>query len=110
MIVTFKSKASGDLIYFKDVALKLLKLMGRDEKIPSALFTEDVATALAQLQQGLNAIAESEREKAAQTEAEQTNKGQSDTGKAYISLNVRAMPLVEMLQKAQKKQCPVQWE
>lgn len=109
MIVTFKSKASGDLIYFKDVALKLLKLMGRDEKIPSALFTEDVATALAQLQQGLAAIAETEREKVAQTEDAAGN-GQSGAGKAYVSLNVRALPLVEMLQKAQKKQCPVQWE
>ena len=29
MIVTFKSKASGDLIYFKDAALRLLDLMGR---------------------------------------------------------------------------------
>ncbi|PKM19827.1 MAG: DUF1840 domain-containing protein [Gammaproteobacteria bacterium HGW-Gammaproteobacteria-15] len=110
MIVTFKSKASGDLIYFKDVALKLLTLMGRDDKVPSALFAEDVATALTQLQQGLTAIAETEREKAAQTEAEAAGTGQSGAGKAYVSLNVRALPLVEMLQKAQKKQCPVQWE
>ncbi|MCS4307556.1 hypothetical protein M2404_001890 [Rheinheimera pacifica] len=109
MIVTFKSKASGDLIYFKDVALKLLTLMGRDEKVPSALFAEDVATALTQLQQGLAAIADTEREKAAQAE-EATGNGQSGAGKAYVSLNIRAMPLVEMLQKATKKQCPVQWE
>lgn len=109
MIVTFKSKASGDLIYFKDVALKLLTLMGRDEKVPSALFAEDVATALTQLQQGLAAIANTEREKAAQAE-EAVGNGQSGAGKAYVSLNIRAMPLVEMLQKAVKKQCPVQWE
>lgn len=110
MIVTFKSKASGDLIYFKDVALKLLKLMGRDEKIPSALFSEDVAPALAKLEQGLTAIAKTEQEKAAKTEAEATDNRQSGAGKAYISLNVRAIPLVEMLQKAQKKHSPVQWE
>lgn len=109
MIVTFKSKASGDLIYFKDIALKLLTLMGRDEKVPSALFAEDVATALTQLQQGLAAIANTEREKAAQAE-EAAGNGQSGAGKAYVSLNIRAMPLVEMLQKAVKKQCPVQWE
>lgn len=110
MIVTFKSKASGDLIYFKDVALKLLNLMGRDEKIPSALYAEDVVTALTQLQQGLDAIAQTEREKAAANDAAQADKNQSDTGKAYISLTVRAQPLVEMLEKAQKKQCSVQWE
>ncbi|WP_166670443.1 MULTISPECIES: DUF1840 domain-containing protein [Rheinheimera] len=106
MIVTFKSKASGDLIYFKDAALKLLKLMGRDEKVPSALYAEDVAAALQQLQQGLAEIAEQEKAKAQQQEEGQA----SSDGKKYISLNTRAIPLLEMLQKAQKKQCPVSWE
>ncbi len=109
MIVTFKSKASGDLIYFKDIALKLLKLMGRDDKVPSALYAEDVAAALAQLQQGLADIAEAERAKAAQSAAEHTA-GPSGANKSYISLQVRAMPLLEMLQKAQQKNCPLQWE
>ena len=108
MIVTFKSKASGDLIYFKDAAVKLLQLMGRDDKVPSALYAEDVAAALARLELELSAIADVEREKAAQAEA--NNASKQDSGKPYISLNVRAMPLLEMLKKAQKKQCPVQWE
>lgn len=106
MIVTFKSKASGDLIYFKDAALKLLKLMGRDEKVPSALYAEDVPAALQKLQQGLAEIAEQEKAKAQQQEEEQA----SSDSKKYISLNTRAIPLLEMLQKAQKKQCPVSWE
>ena len=101
MIVTFRSKASGDLIYFKDVALKLLHLMGRDDKVPSALYADDVATALTQLQQGLAAIADSEREKAEQAEAATAN--QPAGGKVHVSLTVRATPLLEMLQKAQKK-------
>ncbi|MDP2713498.1 DUF1840 domain-containing protein [Rheinheimera sp.] len=108
MIVTFKSKASGDLIYFKDAALKLLQLMGRDDKVPSALYADDVGAALAQLQQGLAAIAETERAKAEQTEAEIADK--PNGGKGHVSLNVRAVPLIEMLQKAQKKHSPVQWE
>lgn len=106
MIVTFKSKASGDLIYFKDAALRLLDLMGRDEKVPSALYAEDVPAALQQLQQGLAEIADKENAKAQQQEDGQT----SPDGKKYISLNIRALPLLEMLQKAQKKQCPVSWE
>lgn len=104
MIVTFKSKASGDLVYFKDAALRLLKLMGRDEKLPSAMYAEDVPAALQQLQQGLAEIAEQESAKVQQQE--QT----SADGKKYISLNTRAVPLLDMLQKAQKKQCPVSWE
>jgi len=113
MIVTFKSKASGDLIYFKDAALRLLQLMGRDNKVPSALYAEDVSAALTALQQGLAAIAEAERVKAEQTKAEQGWDEPADNeqnSKAQISLNTRALPLLEMLQKAHKKQCPVSWE
>lgn len=108
MIVTFKSKATGNLIYFKDIAVKLLSLMGRDDKVPSALYAEDVPGALEKLQLALSAIAEEEQLKAAQSEAgiEQNEV----KAKPYISLTVRAQPLVEMLQRAVKKQCPVQWE
>lgn len=108
MIVTFKSKASGDLIYFKDVAIKLLQLMGRDDKVPSALYAEDVGAALAQLQQGLAAITEAERQKAEQADSVQADNAQG--AKEQVSLKVRAMPLLEMLQKALKKQSPVLWE
>ncbi|MBU1310780.1 DUF1840 domain-containing protein [Rheinheimera muenzenbergensis] len=108
MIVTFKSKASGDLIYFKDIALKLLQLMGRDDKVPSALYAEDVGSALALLQQGLAAIAATERAKAEQANTDIAD--QPHAGKERVSLQVRAVPLLEMLQKAQKKHCPVLWQ
>jgi len=108
MIVTFKSKATGNLIYFKDIAVKLLSLMGRDDKVPSALYAEDVSVALTKLQLALTAIAEEEQAKAEQSEA---GIAQNEVkAKPYISLTVRAQPLVEMLQRAAKKQCPVLWE
>ena len=107
MIVTFRSKATGNLIYFKDIAVKLLSLMGRDDKVPSALYAEDVPAALEKLQQALAAMAEEERLKAEQSEAGvEQNEAKA---KPYISLTVRAQPLVEMLQRAVKKQCPVLW-
>jgi hypothetical protein len=110
MIVTFKSKASGDLIYFKDIAVKLLNLMGRDDKVPSALYAEDVAPALTALQNGLAKIAAEEQQKAQQSEANQEAEPLQGGTKPYISLTVRAQPMLEMLQKAVKKQCPVLWE
>ena len=110
MIVTFKTKVSGDVIYFKDIALQLLGLMGRDDKVPSALFAEDVTAALTQLQQGLAKVAEAERVKVEQAEAALMADNRNKTGKSYISLNTRAIPLLELLQKAEKKHSPVQWE
>ena len=108
MIVTFKSKASGDLIYFKDAALKLLQLMGRDDKVPSALYADDVGAALMQLQQGLAAIADSEREKAEQAEAAMAN--QPAGGKVHVSLTVRAVPLLEMIETAVRQPSDLMWE
>lgn len=104
MIVTFKSKASGDVIYFKEIALKLLQMMQRDDKVPSALYAEDVPAALVALQQALAAVAEEERQKVVQSEQRE------ERAKPYISLITRAEPLLNLLQKAQKKQCPVMWE
>lgn len=108
MIVTFKSKATGNLIYFKDIAVTLLKMMGRDDKVPSALFAEEVMPALEKLQQALGAL---QAERAAAKTTSQSPKEQDvSEDKVVISLQVRAQPLLEMLQKAAKKNCPVMWE
>jgi hypothetical protein len=42
MLVTFKSRAHADVIMFGEVALKLIKLMGRRETVPSAIRPEDI--------------------------------------------------------------------
>lgn len=107
MIVTFKSKATGNLIYFKDIALKLLALMGRDDKVPSALYAEEVGAALEKLQQ---ALSELQTESVAKAKADASKEHDIPEDKVIISLQVRAQPLLEMLQKAAKKNCPVMWE
>ena len=43
MLITFKTRASyPDITMFGDVALQLLKLMGRRETVPSAMEPEDI--------------------------------------------------------------------
>lgn len=101
MIVTFKSKASADIIYFKDIALQLLRMMGRDDKVPSALYAEDVASALQQLQDNLA------RGAGGNQSATSDN---SDSPAERVSISVRAQPLLEVLKKSLKKNCPVHWE
>ena len=100
MIVTFKSKATGNLIYFKDIALKLLALMGRDDKVPSALYAEEVGAALEKLQQ---ALSELQAESVAKAKADASKEHDIPEDKVIISIQVRAQPLLEMLQKAAKK-------
>jgi hypothetical protein len=56
MLVTFRSKAWGNVTLFGDVALTLLKMMGHSGTVPSALLARDIPSALARLKQALAAI------------------------------------------------------
>lgn len=107
MIVTFKSKASGDIVYTADVAFKLLDMMGRDDKVPSALYAEDVAAALEALRTGLAQYAARQQAKSANDE---DDTDQDAAQKRQIALTVRAQPLLQLLEKAAKKHCPVLWQ
>ena len=55
MLVTFRSKASADVVMFGDVAVRLLKLMGHSGVVLSAILAEDVGAALCQLKQAVEA-------------------------------------------------------
>ncbi|NIQ11695.1 MAG: DUF1840 domain-containing protein, partial [Gammaproteobacteria bacterium] len=55
MLVVFSSKAHGDVMMFGDVAKRLLKMMGMTGNIPGAVNGEDVAKALATLEEAVNA-------------------------------------------------------
>ena len=55
MLVTFRSKASADVVMFGDVAVRLIKLMGHSGVVPSAILAEDVGAALCQLKQAVEA-------------------------------------------------------
>lgn len=114
MIVTFKSKAGSDTAYFKNIALKLLMMMGRDDKVPSAFYAEDVPAALQSLQQALAKLKQ-EQEQEQEKEKEQPQDDEADINQQqvkseHVSIETRAQPLITLLTKAVKKQESVFWE
>lgn len=92
MLVTFKTKAYSDITMFGDVAISLLHLMGHSGTIPGAINAEDVPYALERLQ----AAVSKERKTPADEEA--------------VSLATRALPLIELLAAAKKRNCFVSWD
>ena len=102
MLITFKSRAHADVIMFGEVALKLIKLMGRDETVPSAIQPEDIPQALKSLREGVAvedaAVIENETEDIEEEEVEQ------------VSVHNRALPLIEILNAAERENVPVMWE
>jgi hypothetical protein len=83
----------------------LLELMGRLPKAPGALFAEDVAEALALLQQGL---AEQEAREHAGLPQDPADKDQEKPN--AIPLKNRAVPLIALMQAAVREKKGVSWE
>lgn len=103
MLITFSTRArSPDVIMFDDVALQLLKLMGRRTRVPSAIEPADIPDAL----QKLRAALATENRTITQS---QPQDDEDEVGED-ISLSVRAGPLIELLEAAQGQNVPVMWE
>ncbi|MBU1618488.1 MAG: DUF1840 domain-containing protein [Gammaproteobacteria bacterium] len=105
MLITFKSIAAAPVQMFGNVALKLLELMGRLPKAPGALFAEDVAEALALLQQGL-----AEQEALEQAEQPEDSADKDLEKPNAIPLKHRAVPLIALMQAAIREKKGVSWE
>ncbi|QMT61145.1 MULTISPECIES: DUF1840 domain-containing protein [unclassified Legionella] len=96
MLITFHTDAYEDITYFEEVAKRLLSLMGHSGTIPGAIKSENLPEALAKLQTGLT------KEKKVVED--------DDENEPEISLSKRAVPLINLLQAAIKKDKDVLWD
>ena len=105
MLVRFRSRASGNITMFGDVAVKLLKLMGRSGNVPGAIMPEDIPAALQQLKTALSEYG---------AEAPQDVNEDQDKPAEFIdepvSLPTRAIPLIELLEGSLAEDVGVMWE
>jgi len=103
MLIKFKTTASyPDITMFGEVALKLLGMMGRSGKVPSALSAEDIPAALESLRKGV-ADADAKLE-------DQPPHEEEEGEERRVSMHNRALPLIEMLEAAAREDVPVMWE
>lgn len=101
MLVTFSSKVHHDVVMFGDVALALLRAMGFGDRVPGIARAQDLARARAALEQYL------ER---AERPADEDEEDGDEEERPPVSLRNRALPLLDMLETAEKEQADVQWE
>jgi hypothetical protein len=102
MLIKFKSLNHADVVMFGDVALQLIKLMGRRATVPSAIAPEDIPEALKLLQQGIATEDDAKKEIDSQdVEGEEEEQ---------VSVHNRALPLIELLNAAKEADVPVMWE
>ena len=104
MLVTFRSKAGGNITMFGEVAITLLQLMGHSGTVPSALLAGDIPAALARLKQGLAAAST-----AAESGQSVGPDAEDPDTPSPVGLGLRAFPLLQLLSAAARQGCDVMW-
>lgn len=117
MLITFKSAADADVIMFSEIAQRLLEILGKDPLAPQGIITApQLPAALAALRAAI------EQDRLAQPPEEEPDTwGMDEIDKQavreaqrkraqQVSLAQRAMPLLQMLEYAQRDQANVIWE
>ena len=102
MLVTFRTKAYADITMFGDVAVRLLRLIGHSGTVPGALLADDIGPAL----ERLKAAVEADREASAGSAISESG----DSADEPVSLANRALPLMELLEAAQRQGATVMWD
>ncbi len=105
MLVTFHSRAYADITLFGDVAQTLLRMMGHSGTVPGALPAADIPAASARLRSALAA-----QQAAATPPDAEGEEGGEDDEEAKPPLNVRALPLLELLDASARAGRDVMWD
>jgi hypothetical protein len=104
MLVTFSTKSYSNIMMFEETATRLLHMMGHSATIPGALLAQDVPDALSQLKGGLNI------EGGKPVTPVGIHEHDDEESEPVVSLRHRALPLVELLENAVRKNADVMWK
>ena len=131
MVITFKSRASGDVIMHGESARKILHIIGKDPEARQGIITVEQ---LPDAMQKLNAAIEEDRVRQAELEAERQREKEEREQRAFedfeaedeekekepeppssgmaapVSLHQRGWPLLNMMRYSQQEATPVIWD
>jgi hypothetical protein len=100
MLITFKSKASGDVIMLGQNGREMLAVLGKDADASQGIFTVDqLPGTIILLQQAIAADKARRWDPAAAART-------ADPG---VRLSQRALPVLDLLQRSLKRDVPVTW-
>ena len=114
MLVTFSSTATETITLFGDVAVTLIKMMGSNGRVPSALGAADVPAALAQLEAAIERVRAQTHAAPAAPPAMNEDWGSDDQKddedrEPPVDLPTRAVPLMSLLKRAAAAHAEVMW-
>lgn len=109
MLITFRSQAAGDVVMFGNVAMQMLRIIGKEPADKGIITVVQLPDAIAALKEAITA------DKAPRTEHNITGKvkcdNKPDDGQdQFVSASQRAQPLVQLFEWSLKDEKPVLWE
>ena len=105
MLIKFQSRDAAAFSMLLDDARPLIRGMGHGEKLEGAVSGENLNDALAQLESALRQAAEEPM-----LDAQTSEDVDPDAEEPPVAINVRAVPLLEMMRKAQENESYVMWQ
>jgi hypothetical protein len=102
MLVKFSSIKTESITMFGDSAVALIRMMGATGAVPGALNADDIPAAIKSLRERLQAAPE--------MEVAVDDESQDREREPPINLATRAIPLLDLLQRAAAAKVPVMWE
>jgi hypothetical protein len=105
MIVKFSTR-TGALTMHGDAAVALLKAMGHSGTVPGAILAADLPVALASLRLALEELARVPPPPAPAT----TDEDEELEREPPVSMRMRAMPLIDMIETAIARDSDLMWE
>lgn len=107
-IVIFKSVACADVIYFSDVAQRMMALMGKDVADKGIVTLEQLPGTIAQLKAAIEADKAAHRQQVLEDQPGIEADGKGGT-RPRVTLTQRALPLLSMLEESLREKKPVVW-
>ena len=109
MLVTFNTPATGSIVMFGDIAVRLIKLAGHSGNVPGTLLPEDLPQAIRLLKTAVEDHAASDAGTNS-TNNTRNNEEAEYNDESSISLQNRAFPLIQLLEAAKREEVYVVWE
>ncbi|OED93288.1 DUF1840 domain-containing protein [Vibrio breoganii] len=112
MLITFRCKSYANVTMFGDIGLQMIKMMGHSGTVPGAILAPDLPEALSKLTLSLATECTTAQKDTSSTRyVEDVEDVEEDAlSEQVVGLNLRAVPLIELLKSAINAQCDVMWD
>ena len=109
MLVKFSSR-HGQLLMLGESAVSLVRLGGHSGTVPSAVLARDLPAFLARLRAGLEVHGDELSPAPSPASPSDKDREEDEPRERPISLRLRAVPLLDMIETAIKRESDLMWE